>query len=214
MPRHEGQRGRPPHPDVLTLREWRVTAFLRQGLSNKAIANEMGVGVNTVRTHVASILSKLNLHKRSDLLQWPGHPTVWSARSRDFGNTTMELAIYMTAIRVRSLDQAVPFYDGLLGQTGILVSPGRYYYYLGGVALALREPDLHCLELLPNPDWIYIATNDLELARANADAVDARITEDIEVFPWGARSFYLRDPDGNGLCFTDAGSIRRHDRDG
>ena len=64
----------------------------------------------------------------------------------------MRLSLYMTAIRVASLAQAVPFYDVLLGQTGVLVSPGRHYYYLGGVALALREPYAHDLSLLPNLD--------------------------------------------------------------
>ena len=115
----------------------------------------------------------------------------------------MQLALYMTAIRVRDLDCAFPFYDTLLGQTGELVSPGRHYYYLGGVALALREPYAHDLELLPNPDWIYVATDNLELAFENAQKVGATITEPIKTHPWGARSFYLRDPDGNGLCFTD-----------
>ena len=115
----------------------------------------------------------------------------------------MQLALYMTAIRVKDLDQAVPFYDTLLGQKGELVSPGRHYYYLGGVALALREPYAHDLALLPNPDWIYVATDNLELAFENAEKAGATITEPVKTHPWGARSFYLRDPDGNGICFTD-----------
>ena len=204
--------GRPPHPDVLTLKEWKVLAFLRQRLRNREIAERLGVSVNTVRTHVSSILAKLGLENRSKVMDWPGMPGVWSMKAKAFGEHTMQLAIYMTAIRVRSLETAVPFYDGLLGQSGVLVSPGRHYYYLGGVALALREPYAHDLELLPNPDWIYIATDDLEKARANADAVHATVTEDIQIHPWGARSFYLRDPDGNGVCFTDKTTRRHHDQ--
>jgi catechol 2,3-dioxygenase-like lactoylglutathione lyase family enzyme len=172
----------------------------------------LGVSVNTVRTHVSSILTKLGLEKRTDvMMDWPGMPGVWGMKSKSFGDHTMQLAIYMTAIRVKSLETAVPFYDGLLGQTGVLVSPGRHYYYLGGVAFALREPYAHDLDLLPNPDWIYIATDDLEEARRNADAVHATVIEDVQVHPWGARSFYLRDLDGNGLCFTDETTIRHYD---
>ena len=76
-------------------------------------------------------------------------PDVWGLKGKAFGESTMQLAIYMTAIRVKSLEASVPFYDGLLGQTGILVTPGRHYYYLGAVALALREPYAHGLEPLP-----------------------------------------------------------------
>lgn len=80
------------------------------------------MSVNTVRSHVSSILGKLCLEKRKDVLNWPGMPGIWSMKGKSFGEQTMQLASYMTAIRVRSFDTAVPFYDGLLGQTGVLVS--------------------------------------------------------------------------------------------
>ena len=206
------RRGRPPHPDVLTLTEWRVVADLRQRLSNAQIATRMGVSVNTVRTHVSNILGKLGLQRRAEVSAWPGLPGVWGLTTPDFGELTMQLALYMTAVRVNALNTAVPFYDTLLGQTGVLVSPGRHYYYLGGVVLALREPHAHDLELLPNPDWIYIATDDLAQARRNAESASATITDDVQTQPWGARSFYLRDPDGNGICFTDQATVARYDQ--
>jgi hypothetical protein len=131
------------------LQEWKVLTFLRRELHNKEIAEQLGISVNTVRTHVSSILAKLGLDKRGDVMDWPGMPDVWGLKGKAFGESTMQLAIYMTAIRVKSLEASVPFYDGLLGQTGILVTPGRHYYYLGGVALALREPYAHGLEPLP-----------------------------------------------------------------
>lgn len=204
-------RGRPPHPDVLTIKEWKVLTCLRKRLSNAEIAEHMDISVNTVRTHVSSILSKLDLTTRKDVLRWPGMPGVWAMKTANFGENTMQLALYMSAIRVKRLESAVPFYDQLLGQSGVLVSPGRHYYYLGGVALALREPDAHDLDLLPNPDWIYIATDDLERARENAHSAHADVVEDIQTYPWGARSFYIRDPDGNGICFTQEETIIRHD---
>ncbi len=212
MPGNSSTRGRPAHPDILTLKEWQTAALLRQQLTNAEIAERMGVSINTVKTHVSNILSKLNLVSRSDIRTWPGMPGVWDVKSRNFGETTMQLALYMTALRVKSLDAAVPFYDTLLGQSGVLVSPGRHYYYLGGLALALREPYAHDLDLLPNPDWIYIATDNLEKARGNAAAAQANVTEEIQTQSWGARSFYLRDPDGNGLCFTQQETISSHDQ--
>ena len=48
----------------LTPREKEVLAQVAQGLSNKAIANELGISEKTVKTHMTSILSKLNLKDR------------------------------------------------------------------------------------------------------------------------------------------------------
>ena len=68
------RRGRPPHPDVLTPAEWRVLEHLRRGLPNAAIANRLGITVNTVKTHVASMLAKLQLTDRRELAAWTGQP--------------------------------------------------------------------------------------------------------------------------------------------
>jgi DNA-binding CsgD family transcriptional regulator len=67
-------RGRPPHPDVLTPAEWRVLDEVRDGRSNPEIAERLGLSRNTVKTHVSSILSKLELRDRSDLAMWRGQP--------------------------------------------------------------------------------------------------------------------------------------------
>ena len=39
-----GKRGRPPHPDILTPREWEILALLREGLSDPEIAERLGIG--------------------------------------------------------------------------------------------------------------------------------------------------------------------------
>ena len=59
--------GRPPHPDVLTPAEWRVLEHVRAGGSNPRIAEELGVSVNTVKTQISSMLSKLELRDRREL---------------------------------------------------------------------------------------------------------------------------------------------------
>lgn len=60
-------RGRPRHPDILTPAEWRVVAAFGHGASNAAIAAELGLSVNTVRTHISHILAKLDLPDRRAL---------------------------------------------------------------------------------------------------------------------------------------------------
>jgi DNA-binding CsgD family transcriptional regulator len=66
--------GRPRHPDVLTPAEWRVLDHVREGRANAEIAVRLGVSVNTVRTHVSSMLAKLELPDRHALAQWDGQP--------------------------------------------------------------------------------------------------------------------------------------------
>src|SRR5438128_2630089 len=52
------RRGRPRHPDVLTVREWEVLELLREDLSNEAIADRLAISAETVKSHVSSILRK------------------------------------------------------------------------------------------------------------------------------------------------------------
>jgi two-component system, NarL family, nitrate/nitrite response regulator NarL len=48
----------------LTPREWDVLVLMVEGISNKGIAERLGVGPSTVNTHVQSVLSKLRAHSR------------------------------------------------------------------------------------------------------------------------------------------------------
>ncbi len=51
----------------LTDRELEVLAAVAQGLSNKQIAGRLGISANTVRTHISSLLAKLDLDNRTQL---------------------------------------------------------------------------------------------------------------------------------------------------
>jgi DNA-binding CsgD family transcriptional regulator/Tol biopolymer transport system component len=60
------RRGRPPHPDVLTPREWEVLALIREGLSNPEIAERLDITEAGVKYHVSEILSKLGVSSRQE----------------------------------------------------------------------------------------------------------------------------------------------------
>lgn len=52
----------------LTQREVEVLQVLAEGASNAAIAERLGISLNTVRNHVQSILAKLNVHSKLEAL--------------------------------------------------------------------------------------------------------------------------------------------------
>lgn len=64
------KRGRPPHPDVLTPREWEVLGLIRDDLGNEEIAKRLDLTVSGVKYHVSEILSKLGLENRADAARW------------------------------------------------------------------------------------------------------------------------------------------------
>ena len=77
------RRGRPPHPDILTPREWEVLGLLRERLSDQAIADRLGVSLDGAKYHVREILSKLGVSSRQEAAAWqpsaPAPPRRWLA---------------------------------------------------------------------------------------------------------------------------------------
>ena len=55
----------PEQPDTLTERETEVLRLLATGKANRAIGADLGIGENTVRSHVSSILAKLGVQSRT-----------------------------------------------------------------------------------------------------------------------------------------------------
>ena len=66
MARDEGERRR--LLDSLTPREKEVLALMGEGLDNRAIAADLGIGFTTVRGHVQNILEKLDAHSKLEAL--------------------------------------------------------------------------------------------------------------------------------------------------
>ena len=79
------QRGRPKHPDILTPREWEVLALVREGLSNDAIGERLGISLDGVKFHVSEILGRLGVDNRQEAARWqPGGRPWWMAAVTPF----------------------------------------------------------------------------------------------------------------------------------
>ena len=126
----------------------------------------------------------------------------------------MAVRIFRVIMPVTDIERAAQFYGSLLDQAGFRVSPGRHYLKCGEVILALYDPrgDGDSTAARPNFDHIYFAVPDLETVYERAKTVGG-ISEEVgdgnlpmgqmARRPWGERSFYMRDPFGNKLCFVD-----------
>jgi NarL family two-component system response regulator LiaR len=56
-----------PHGGDLTERELEVLRLVARGMNNRDIASELVISEKTVKTHISSLLSKLNLNDRTQL---------------------------------------------------------------------------------------------------------------------------------------------------
>ena len=75
------QRGVAPEPFApLTAREFEVARLVAGGLTNPAIAGELGVATKTVAAHVEHILAKLGVGRRAEIAAWTASVAVINSR--------------------------------------------------------------------------------------------------------------------------------------
>ncbi len=108
------------------------------------------------------------------------------------------------------MERAVAFYSLLLGMSGESIAPTRHYFHCGGTILALVDPSGHDGQFRPNTEVVYFAVEDLKATQRRAQEAgcqpfegDGIEEQGIATRPWGERSFYVRDPFGNPICFVD-----------
>lgn len=118
----------------------------------------------------------------------------------------MGARLFRVFIPVTDYDAAVKYYSALFADGGRMIHRGRHYFDVGSVIIAVIENDGS-----PISDHLYFAVPDIEnyfdrssaLGGLEEDSVHGSPSGEIHVRPWGERSFYCRDPFGNGLCFVD-----------
>ncbi|MGB7201806.1 MAG: VOC family protein [Pyrinomonadaceae bacterium] len=114
--------------------------------------------------------------------------------------------IFRVFVPVTDFSKAIGFYQQLFNNDGRLIHKGRQYFDCGPVIFAVIESNG-----APIGDHVYFSVPNLEAVFSRAEELGCLETADvhgsssgeINVRPWGERSFYCRDPFGNGLCFVD-----------
>jgi catechol 2,3-dioxygenase-like lactoylglutathione lyase family enzyme len=116
-------------------------------------------------------------------------------------------SIFRIFFPVSDLRKAVEFYQTLFGVEGRAIErANRHYFDCGEVIMAVVESSGRAIS-----DHVYFSVRNLETIHTRAKELgcleDSSVHDgpagDIVVRPWGERSFYARDPFGNGLCFVD-----------
>jgi uncharacterized glyoxalase superfamily protein PhnB len=117
--------------------------------------------------------------------------------------------LFRVILPVSDIEEAARFYAHLLQMPGTRVSSGRHYFDCGGTILAcydaLADGDPEAVG--PNPQYVYLSVDDLDAAHRRAEEAGCRDLTDVEVRPWGERSFYARDLFENPICFVDSRTL-------
>jgi uncharacterized glyoxalase superfamily protein PhnB len=112
--------------------------------------------------------------------------------------------VFRIAIPASQIDLSRVFYERVLALDADDTVPSRLYFHCGDVIMAVIDWKAEARDPFQStPDNLYFATEELDRVHERALAAGARHVSPIEKRPWGERSFYCLDPDGNRLCFVD-----------
>ena len=116
--------------------------------------------------------------------------------------------VFRIAIPASDIARSRRFYETLLGTDADDTVPSRIYFHCRDVILAVIDWQIEPLgPFQSTPEHLYFATDELDAVRQRAEQAATRELSAIEVRPWGERSFYCLDPDGNRLCFVDEDTL-------
>jgi|SRR6185437_13048611 DNA-binding CsgD family transcriptional regulator/catechol 2,3-dioxygenase-like lactoylglutathione lyase family enzyme len=165
-----GGPGRPRHDDVLTPAEWKVAEQVRHGLTNRRIAERMGVSADAVKFHVGNALAKLGFSSREEIRKWDGvargtalHAMRRSAMPRDITDSYMMLG--QIARTTKRFDESHAWYRDTLGLPELYSFGNLAFYDLGGVRLMLTEEEGG----LVSQSILYLRVPDIHAAKAELE---------------------------------------------
>lgn len=122
--------------------------------------------------------------------------------------------LFRVVIPVDDVPKADAFWGPILDLPVDRTVPGRHYLHTAGAIALLVDIPAHDRAhgkpprpFAPMPEWLYVRVPDLEATWERAQELGCPVVEEeghgIRERVWGDRSFYTRDPFGNGVCFVD-----------
>ncbi|HVZ99830.1 MAG TPA: VOC family protein [Caulobacterales bacterium] len=123
--------------------------------------------------------------------------------------------LFRINVEVGDLQRAAAFYGALFGVEARPQAGSRIYLRAGAVTLQIVDVTSGGAAPHPAAKALYFTVRDLDALHARASSLGAlskenvhgQIGGDINVRPWGERSFYAEDPWGNPLCFVETGTV-------
>ena len=118
------------------------------------------------------------------------------------------MRVFRIAIPASHIGRSREYYETLLGIEADDTVPSRLYFHCGDVIVAVIDWTIEPLgPFHSTPEYLYLATDELDAVHQRASDLGAQQLSPIELRPWGERSFYCLDPDGNRLCFVDEATL-------
>jgi DNA-binding CsgD family transcriptional regulator/catechol 2,3-dioxygenase-like lactoylglutathione lyase family enzyme len=199
-------RGRPPHPDVLTPAEWSVLDLWRHGLTRRAIAASRRTSIYGVRYHLRNIAGKLGVEGSDELRRWPGFPATSAMRARRNDQMAGPLQLGplgQVSMYARTAATTEAWYRDVLRLPHTFTFGDLVFFDCGGVRLYIHA--------VGDEKWrpssvVYFLVPDI--AAAHAELVERGVKfsgaphmiykdDDTGVEEWMA---FFDDPDGNMLA--------------
>lgn len=164
--------GRPRHDDVLTPAEWKVAEQVRHGLTNRRIAQRMGVSLDAVKFHVGNALSKLGFSSRSELKLWDGvaKGTALDRKRRSVMQTEQStdsiMMLGQIARTTKLFEESHAWYRDVLGLPELYSFGNLAFFDLGGVRLMLTEEEGE----LASDSILYLRVPDIHEAKEQLES--------------------------------------------
>ena len=164
--------GRPRHDDLLTPSEWKVAEQVRHGMTNRRIAERMGVSPDAVKFHVGNALSKLGFSSRVELRRWDGvaKGTALDQFRRSAMDSELSNGGYMmlgqVARTTKRFEESHAWYRDALGLPELYSFGNLAFYDLGGVRLMLTEEEGE----LASESILYLRVPDIHASKAQLEA--------------------------------------------
>ena len=163
--------GRPRHDDVLTPTEWKVAEQVRHGMTNRRIAERMGVTLDAVKFHVGNALSKLGFSSREELRRWDGiakGTALHHARSSRMAAQTPSGSYMMlgqVARTTKCFEELHAWYRDVLGLPELYSFGNLAFFDVGGVRLMLTEQEGDLI----SESILYLRVPDIHAAKAELE---------------------------------------------